>query len=93
MLPDAKECIKYGIPTFSLSGKNVVHIAGYARHIGFYPTPSAITAFEKELSPYVCSKGAVQFPLDAPLPLGLIRRIVQFRRREVVKNLRSQPAR
>ena len=79
--PRAEEAIRYGMPTFRLNG-NLVHFAAYAKHIGFYPTPSAITAFQKELAPYASSKGAVQFPLDRPLPLPLIRRIVRFRVRE-----------
>src|SRR6266481_3673482 len=67
--PNATEKIIYGIPTFTLEG-NLVHFAAFKNHIGFYPTPSAIAAFGKELSSYKCSKGAVQFPLDEPLPLA-----------------------
>jgi uncharacterized protein YdhG (YjbR/CyaY superfamily) len=76
--PDAHEAIKYGIPTFVLNG-NLVHYAAFKRHIGFYPTPSAIEAFADELAEYQCSKGSVQFPLGEPIPLGLIERIVEFR--------------
>ena len=76
--PQAKEKISYGIPTLALDG-NLVHFAAFKHHIGFYPTPSAITAFGKELSSYKCSKGAVQFPLDEPLPLALVSRMVKFR--------------
>jgi uncharacterized protein YdhG (YjbR/CyaY superfamily) len=76
--PDATEIINYGIPTFFLKG-NLVHFAGYKNHIGFYPTPSAIDAFKKELSVYKGAKGSVQFPLDKPMPLDLIRKITQFR--------------
>jgi uncharacterized protein YdhG (YjbR/CyaY superfamily) len=79
--PDAAEAIKYQIPTFVLNG-NLVHFAAFAKHIGFYPTPSGITAFEKELSGYQSAKGSVQFPLNKPLPLGLIRKIVAFRVKE-----------
>ncbi len=77
--PKAEEKMNYAIPTFFLGGKNLVHFAAYAKHIGFYPTPSGITAFAKELKPYSTSKGAVQFPLDKPLPLALITRIVKYR--------------
>lgn len=79
--PDAQEAMKYGIPTFILNG-NLVHFAAFARHIGFYPTPSAIEKFRKELSVYKGAKGSVQFPLDHPIPYGLITRIVKFRVKE-----------
>jgi uncharacterized protein YdhG (YjbR/CyaY superfamily) len=77
--PEAVECIKYGIPTFTLSNKNLVHFAGYKNHVGFYPAPAGIDAFKKELAPYRSGKGTVQFPLDKPLPLGLIKKIVLYR--------------
>ncbi|MCB0628634.1 MAG: DUF1801 domain-containing protein [Saprospiraceae bacterium] len=76
--PEAKEAIKYGIPTFILSD-NLVHFAGYKNHIGFYPAPSGIKTFEQELSGYKSAKGSVQFPIDEPMPLELIERIVRFR--------------
>ncbi len=76
--PKAEEKISYGIPTFTLNG-NLVHFAGYKNHIGFYPTPSGITAFKKELSAYKGAKGSVQFPINEPLPLTLVSRIVKFR--------------
>ncbi len=79
--PKSEEAMKYGIPTFVL-GKNLVHFAGYKNHIGFYPAPSGIAAFKKELSLYKGAKGSVQFPLDKPLPLNLIKKIVQFRVKE-----------
>lgn len=76
--PEAAETINYAIPTFTLSG-NLVHFAGFDKHIGFYPTPSGIAAFKNELSAYSSAKGSVKFPLDKPLPLRLITRIVKFR--------------
>ncbi len=79
--PGAEETIKYAIPTFMLKG-NLVHFAGYQNHIGFYPDSSGIAAFKKELSVYEGSKGAVRFPLDKPLPLKLITKIVKFRVKE-----------
>lgn len=79
--PDARETISYGIPTFTLNG-NLVHFAGYKSHIGFYPTPSGIEKFKNELSKYKGAKGSVQFPLDKPIPYGLITRIVKFRVKE-----------
>jgi uncharacterized protein YdhG (YjbR/CyaY superfamily) len=75
----ATERMSYSIPTFDLNGKHLVHFAGYENHVGFYPTPSGIAAFEDELRPYKTAKGSVQFPLDRPIPADLIRRIVEFR--------------
>jgi uncharacterized protein YdhG (YjbR/CyaY superfamily) len=76
--PDAEETISYQMPTFRLKG-NLVHFAVHKNHIGFYPTPSGIAAFQEELSAYKGAKGSVQFPLDQPLPLDLVQRIVRFR--------------
>lgn len=81
-VPTAEETIAYGIPTFKLNG-NLVHFAAFKHHIGFYPGgPSAIEAFKKELVQYKQSKGTIQFPLDRPIPLELVKRIVQFRVKE-----------
>lgn len=80
-VPDAGERISYQIPTFTL-GRNLVHFAGYERHIGFYPGASGIRSFQEELSRYKRGKGSVQFPLDEPLPLALITEIVLFRVKE-----------
>lgn len=82
--PEATEKISYQMPTFYLRG-NLVHFAAFKQHIGFYPVPSGIAAFEAELAPYKRSKGAVQFPLDQPLPTELIGRIVKFRVEENLK--------
>jgi uncharacterized protein YdhG (YjbR/CyaY superfamily) len=82
--PDAQETINYAIPTFTLNG-NLVHFAAFDRHIGFYPTPSGIVAFKKELSVYEGAKGSVKFPLDKPMPLKLVSRIVKFRVAEQMK--------
>ena len=79
--PQSIEAMKYGIPTFVLN-KNLVHFAAYKTHIGFYPAPSGLQAFKKKISKYKSSKGAVQFPLDEPLPLALISKIVKFRVKE-----------
>ena len=81
--PQATEKISYQMPTFFLNG-NLVHFAAFKNHIGFYPVPSGIEAFKKELSNYAQGKGSVQFPLDQPLPLALIKKIVKFR---VAENL------
>lgn len=79
--PEAAEVISYKIPTFKLNG-NLVHFAAFKNHIGFYPTPSGIEKFKKELLPYKVSKGTVQFQLDKPIPLNLITKIVKFRVKE-----------
>ena len=79
--PVATEKINYGVPTFDYHG-NLVHFAAFKRHIGFYPTPSGIEAFEEELKAFKHAKGSVQFPLSDPLPLDLVTRIVEFRVRE-----------
>ncbi len=86
--PEATEKISYQMPTFFLNG-NLVHFAAFKNHIGFYPVPSGIEAFKEELAKYKGSKGAVQFPLDQPLPLGLVTRIVKFR---VAENLKKDHA-
>jgi uncharacterized protein YdhG (YjbR/CyaY superfamily) len=77
--PDATETISYAIPTFDLNGRHLVHFAGYAKHVGFYPIPSGMVVFKEELAPYKQGKGSAQFPLSQPMPTGLIRRIVEFR--------------
>lgn len=79
--PEAEETINYQIPTFTLNG-NLVHFAAFRNHIGFYPAPSGIEAFENELTSYKRAKGSVQFPINQPLPLALIRRIVKYRVKE-----------
>ncbi len=79
----AEEAIKYGLPTF-VGSENLVHFGAFKKHIGFYPTPSGIVAFESELSVYTCSKGAVQFPLK------LIAKIVKFRVREATMRAKSK---
>ena len=81
--PEATEKISYQMPTFYLKG-NLVHFAAFKKHIGFYPAPRGIEAFKGELSVYKGAKGSVQFPIDQPMPLDLITRIVQFR---VAENL------
>ena len=77
--PDAVEILSYRMPAYKIYGRILVYFAGYKYHIGFYPGPSGIAAFCEELSNYKGAKGSVQFPLDKPLPLDLITRIVLFR--------------
>lgn len=87
--PEAEEAISYGIPTFKLHG-NLVHFAAFKNHIGFFPAPSGIAAFKKELAAYKGAKGSVQFPLDQPLPLALITKIVKFRVKENTDKKKSR---
>ena len=82
--PGAKESLKWGMPAFSYR-RILVTFAAHKTHIGFYPTPSAVSAFAKELSKFVTAKGSIQFPLEKPLPLPLIRKITAFRVRESIE--------
>jgi uncharacterized protein YdhG (YjbR/CyaY superfamily) len=86
--PASEEAIRYAIPTFILNG-NLVHFAAFKNHIGFYPAPSGIEAFKKEVAPYEAGKGSLQFPLDKPLPLTLVTKIVRYR---VSQNLEKSKA-
>jgi uncharacterized protein YdhG (YjbR/CyaY superfamily) len=81
--PDAVDTISYQMPTFKLKGKNLVHFAAYKNHIGFYPTPSGTEAFQEALLRYKAGKGSIQFPIGEPLPMELIRTIVEFRVKEI----------
>jgi uncharacterized protein YdhG (YjbR/CyaY superfamily) len=82
--PEATEKISYQMPTFYLYG-NLIHFAAFKNHIGLYPTPSGIEAFQQELSQYEGSKGAIKFPHDKPLPLDLISKITKYRIEENLK--------
>ena len=84
--PDAQELISYQMPAFKLNGI-LVYFAAYKKHIGFYPASSGIEAFKSEIAPYKSSKGAVQFPLNKPIPFELVRKIVTF---QVKENLKKQ---
>lgn len=86
--PDAIEGISYMMPAYKMNGKPLVYFAGYKNHIGLYATPSGHLEFAKELSKYKQGKGSVQFPLDEPIPLALIRQIVKFRVLETISKLR-----
>jgi uncharacterized protein YdhG (YjbR/CyaY superfamily) len=86
--PEAEEKISYQMPTFVLNG-NLVHFAAFKQHIGLYPAPSGIEAFQQELAPYKGAKGSIRFPISQPLPLELISAIVQYR---VAENLKKPAA-
>lgn len=87
--PKAEETIKYGIPTFTLYGENLVHFGGFKKHVSFFPTPSAIVAFSKELGAYPSSKGTVKFSLEEPIPYALVKKIVRYRVKEVREKKRA----
>ena len=82
--PKAEESISYMMPAYKLNGP-LVYFGAYEKHIGFYPTGSGIAAFQKEIASYKSSKGAIQFPLDQPLPLALVEKIVKFKVKENLK--------
>jgi uncharacterized protein YdhG (YjbR/CyaY superfamily) len=86
--PGAKESLKWGMPAFSYR-RILVTFAAFKHHIGFYPTPSAVRAFAKDLSKFATAKGSIQFPLEKPLPLPLIRKITAFRVRESIEEDRK----
>lgn len=77
-VPEAKETIKYDMPTFTLEG-NLVHFAAFKKHLGFYPIPMEHPDFIADFAPYKQGKGSIQFPLDQPMPLELIAKIVRYR--------------
>ncbi|MGB4768219.1 MAG: DUF1801 domain-containing protein [Candidatus Saccharimonas sp.] len=81
--PDAKESLSYGLVGYKLNGKPLVYFGGFAHHIGFYATPNGHEAFAKDFSKYKQGKGSVQFPLDQPLPIDLVRRVVQYRKQQI----------
>ena len=82
--PKVEEVISYGIPAFELNGKRLVYFAAFKKHIGFYPPPPK--AFKKEVARYAGPKGNLQFPLDEPMPLDLIKRIVLYKVKEISEN-------
>lgn len=89
--PGAEEVISYGMPAFKVNGV-LAYFAGYKGHIGFYPTGSGIAAFQKEIAGYKNSKGAVQFPLNKPLPAALITKMVKFRLKQDAEKAKLKKA-
>jgi len=88
-IPDVEECIKYAMPTFMFKNKNLIHFAAYKNHIGIYPGPEVIVIFEKELSNYKTSKGAIQIALSSEPPLDLIKNIVNYRKSKILQNTKT----
>lgn len=87
--PEAIESISYGMPAYKTAGKPLVYFAGYKGHIGFYATPTGHQKFIKELAKYKQGKGSVQFPIDEPMPIDLIKKIVQFRVKENAEKMKK----
>lgn len=83
--PGVEETISYSMPTFTVNKKYLVYFAGYKNHVSLYPAPTGNASFEKEIKPYRSGKGTAQFPLDKPLPIALIKRIVKYRMKENLK--------
>ena len=88
--PEAEEKISYNMPAFKMHNKPLAYYAAHKTHIGFYPTPSPIVAFKKELKDYSTSKGAIQFPIDKPMPVSLVKKLVTFRLTEISKMVKKK---
>lgn len=82
-VPNAVESVSYGLVAYKLAGKPLVYFGAFPNHIGFYATPNGHEAFKKDFSKYKQGKGSVQFPLDEPLPVDLIKRVVEFRKKSI----------
>jgi len=90
LAPDAKEKISYQIAAFELNGKNIIHFAGWKKHISLYPIPAGDEAFESEVSKYADGKGTVKFPLDEPMPMKLVRKIIKLHLSQNLKMSKSK---
>ena len=89
VVPEAEETISYGIPTFNLNGTYLIYFAAYKKHIGFYPVPVEIDQVDKGFASYKTSgKGTIQFPLNKPMPLNLITKLVKFKVKENIEKAR-----
>jgi uncharacterized protein YdhG (YjbR/CyaY superfamily) len=88
--PHAEETISYKMPTFTLKGKYLIYFAAYKKHIGLYPVTRGNAEFNRELSVYKAGKGTVRFPLDKPIPFGLISKIVKFRAKENLERAKAE---
>lgn len=91
--PDALEKISYQIAAFELNGRNLVHFAGWKKHIAMYPTPTGSEAFNKQVAQYADGKGTLKFPIDEPMPLKLISKIVKLRIADNLEKFKTKPGR
>ena len=89
LAPDAKEKISYRIACFELNGKNLIHFAGWKKHVSLYPIPAGSEAFNKEIAKYADGKGTVKFPLDKPLPTKLVERAIKYQLADHLKNTKK----
>lgn len=87
--PKAEETIKYAMPTFTLDG-NLIHFAAYQKHIGMYPVPTGVPGWDEALAPYVTGRGSLQLPLDRPMPLTLISKIVKFNAKRNAEKMKAK---
>ena len=87
LVPDAKEKISYQIACFELNGKNLIHFAGWKKHVSLYPIPAGSEAFNKDVAKYADGRGTVKFPMDKPLPVKLIEKAVKYRLADHLKNI------
>jgi uncharacterized protein YdhG (YjbR/CyaY superfamily) len=88
--PGAAEIISYAMPTFTMNGTYLVYFAGWKNHISIYPAPTGDVAFKKDFAAFKTNKGTVQFPIDKPMPLGLITKIVKYRIRENLQKAKTK---
>lgn len=88
LVPDAEEHISYKMPAFKVNGEYFIHFSAWKNHIGMYPIPAGNEAFQKEIEPYRSAKSALNFPLDKPMPIKLISKVIKFRIAENLKNAR-----
>ena len=91
LVPDAKERISYQIAAFERNGKNIIHFAGWKKHVSLYPVPAGDEAFERQIEPYMAGKGTLKFPLDEPLPVKLVEKIVKLHLVENLKRVKGKP--
>lgn len=91
VVPQAEEAISYGMPTFKLNGHYLIYFAAYKKHIGLYPVPNNNKLFEKDFAAYKTSgKGTIQFPLNQPLPIALIAKIVKYKVSEIRRKVKTK---
>lgn len=88
--PDAREKISYQIAAFELNGRNLVYFAGWKKHVSLYPVPAGDEAFQRQIARYAGGRGTLKFPLDEPLPVKLIEKVVRLHVAEHVKKAKGE---
>jgi uncharacterized protein YdhG (YjbR/CyaY superfamily) len=89
-VPDAEESISYNMPAFKVNGEYFVHFSAWKNHIGMYPIPAGNEAFQKQVEPYRSAKSSLNFPIDKPMPIKLIEKIIKFRIAENLKTVKGK---